>query len=147
MFLFLVQGVDNYGDGDTPIFGRQIAAFQGHHQRPWTITQREFCNNMHQVISGCTEALPAKQQHNAEWHDTVLACITQCFDLMFVAALPVTHHVGGSHPGLYCIVLAVMEHLFESHQQGVSSSCSCRFADPNAACSGFQDGRGCLLTS
>jgi hypothetical protein len=29
--------------------GKQIAAFQGHHQRPWTITQREFCNNVHQV--------------------------------------------------------------------------------------------------
>jgi hypothetical protein len=42
-------GVDNYGDGSTPVFGRQIAAFQGHHQRPWTITQREFCNNLHQV--------------------------------------------------------------------------------------------------
>ena len=26
--------------------GSQIAAFQGHHQRPWTITQREFCNNV-----------------------------------------------------------------------------------------------------
>lgn len=74
-------GVDNYGDKDTPLFGSQIAAFQGetlrplhahestvnlqcwhcyrlinhssltwlpaagHHQRPWTITQREFCNN------------------------------------------------------------------------------------------------------
>eukprot|EP00892_Ulva_mutabilis_P010348 jgi/Ulvmu1/7686/UM038_0118.1 len=38
-------GVDNYGDKDTPVFGGQIAAFQGHHQRPWTITQREFCNN------------------------------------------------------------------------------------------------------
>jgi ubiquitin-conjugating enzyme E2 variant len=43
-------GVDNYGDGQTPVFGRQIAAFQGHHQRPWTITQREFCNNLHQVF-------------------------------------------------------------------------------------------------
>lgn len=42
-------GVDNYGDGSTPVFGRQIAAFQGHHQRPWTITQREFANNLHQV--------------------------------------------------------------------------------------------------
>lgn len=42
--------VDNYGDGTTPVFGRQIAAFQGHHQRPWTITQREFCNNVHQVF-------------------------------------------------------------------------------------------------
>jgi ubiquitin-conjugating enzyme E2 variant len=43
--------VDNYGDGNTPLVGKQIAAFQGHHQRPWTITQREFCNNVHQV--GC----------------------------------------------------------------------------------------------
>lgn len=42
-------GVDNYGDGNTPIVGDQIAAFQGHHQRPWTITEREFCNNVHKV--------------------------------------------------------------------------------------------------
>ncbi len=41
--------VDNYGDGNTPIVGDQIAAFQGHHQRPWTITEREFCNNVHKV--------------------------------------------------------------------------------------------------
>jgi ubiquitin-conjugating enzyme E2 variant len=42
--------VDNYGDGSTPIVGDQIAAFQGHHQRPWTITEREFCNNLHKVF-------------------------------------------------------------------------------------------------
>ena len=42
-------GVDNYGDGSTPIFGSQIVGFQGHHQWPWVITQREFCNNMHKV--------------------------------------------------------------------------------------------------
>ena len=40
-------GVDNYGDASTPIFGSQIDAFQGHHQRPWTITKREFANNIH----------------------------------------------------------------------------------------------------
>ncbi|KAG7671734.1 putative Fatty acid desaturase 4, chloroplastic [Nannochloris sp. 'desiccata'] len=43
-------GVDNYGDGNTPVFGSQIAAFQGHHKRPWTITEREFCNNVHKVF-------------------------------------------------------------------------------------------------
>ncbi|KAK9806899.1 hypothetical protein WJX72_006755 [[Myrmecia] bisecta] len=43
-------GVDNYGSGATPIVGSQIAAFQGHHQRPWTITEREFCNNVHKVF-------------------------------------------------------------------------------------------------
>lgn len=29
----LCRGVDNYGDANTPVFGGQIAAFQGHHQR------------------------------------------------------------------------------------------------------------------
>jgi len=42
--------VDNYGDGTTPVLGRQIAAFQGHHLRPWTITEREFCNNVFLVF-------------------------------------------------------------------------------------------------
>eukprot|EP00798_Chlamydomonas_sp_ICE-L_P010508 gene10508-8475_t len=42
--------VDNYGSGKTPLVGAQIAAFQGHHQKPWTITQREFCNNVHLVF-------------------------------------------------------------------------------------------------
>ncbi|GAQ91277.1 fatty acid desaturase 4 [Klebsormidium nitens] len=40
-------GVDNYGDATTPIFGSQIDAFQGHHRRPWTITQRQFANNLY----------------------------------------------------------------------------------------------------
>ncbi|KAL5730840.1 palmitoyl-[glycerolipid] 3-(E)-desaturase [Ranunculus cassubicifolius] len=39
--------VDNYGDGSTPVFGSQIAAFQGHHKWPWTITRRQFANNIH----------------------------------------------------------------------------------------------------
>ena len=43
-------GVDNYGSGKTPVFGGQIAGFQGHHRRPWTITEREFCNNVHKVF-------------------------------------------------------------------------------------------------
>ena len=38
--------VDNYGDAKTPALGTIIDAFQGHHARPWTITQREFCNNL-----------------------------------------------------------------------------------------------------
>lgn len=41
--------VDNYGNGRTPIMGGIIAAFQGHHTAPWTITQREFCNNVHKL--------------------------------------------------------------------------------------------------
>ncbi|CAK9053481.1 unnamed protein product [Durusdinium trenchii] len=37
--------VDNYGSAQTPIVGSQIEAFQGHHEEPWTITYRDFCNN------------------------------------------------------------------------------------------------------
>ncbi|OWM63910.1 hypothetical protein CDL15_Pgr006172 [Punica granatum] len=40
-------GIDNYGDASTPFFGSQIEAFQGHHKWPWTITRREFANNLH----------------------------------------------------------------------------------------------------
>lgn len=46
---FYHWGVDNYGDATTPVFGAQIDAFQGHHQRPWTITKREFANNLHAI--------------------------------------------------------------------------------------------------
>jgi palmitoyl-[glycerolipid] 3-(E)-desaturase len=41
--------VDNYGSKDTPLFGFQIAAFQGHHSSPWTITNREFANNLYRL--------------------------------------------------------------------------------------------------
>ncbi|XP_024392231.1 fatty acid desaturase 4-like 1, chloroplastic [Physcomitrium patens] len=46
---FYHWGVDNYGNAKTPVFGSQIDAFQGHHQRPWTITKREFANNIHAI--------------------------------------------------------------------------------------------------
>merc|ERR1712113_304885 len=38
--------VDNYGSGKTPIFGNVIAAFQGHHRQPWSITVRGAANNL-----------------------------------------------------------------------------------------------------
>lgn len=41
--------VDNYGNGKTPIMGSIIAAFQGHHSAPWTITERAFCNNVYKL--------------------------------------------------------------------------------------------------
>lgn len=43
--------VDNYGNGKTPVMGSIIAAFQGHHSAPWTITQRGFCNNVHKLCT------------------------------------------------------------------------------------------------
>ncbi|URE42676.1 Kua-ubiquitin conjugating enzyme hybrid localization domain [Musa troglodytarum] len=39
--------IDNYGGPSTPVFGSQIEAFQGHHRWPWTITRRQFANNLH----------------------------------------------------------------------------------------------------
>lgn len=41
--------VDNYGDLRTPVMGEVIAAFQGHHDAPWTITYRPFENNVHKI--------------------------------------------------------------------------------------------------
>lgn len=41
--------IDNYGSASTPFFGAQIDAFQGHHRWPWTITKRQFANNLHSL--------------------------------------------------------------------------------------------------
>ncbi|KAI5066645.1 hypothetical protein GOP47_0019269, partial [Adiantum capillus-veneris] len=49
--------VDNYGDAHTPIFGPQIDAFQGHHKRPWTISKRQFANNIHALARPATFSL------------------------------------------------------------------------------------------
>ncbi|KAK4398508.1 Fatty acid desaturase 4, chloroplastic [Sesamum angolense] len=47
-------GIDNYGGAETPVFGGQIEAFQGHHKWPWTITRREFANNLHALARAVT---------------------------------------------------------------------------------------------
>ncbi|GAB4830029.1 Fatty acid desaturase 4, chloroplastic [Ancistrocladus abbreviatus] len=47
-------GIDNYGDASTPVFGAQIEAFQGHHKWPWTITRRQFANNLHALARAVT---------------------------------------------------------------------------------------------
>jgi len=41
--------VDNYGRLETPIVGTVCAAFQGHHDTPWTITFRSFANNVYKI--------------------------------------------------------------------------------------------------
>ncbi|KAK9072278.1 hypothetical protein SSX86_008711 [Deinandra increscens subsp. villosa] len=50
-------GIDNYGDASTPVFGTQIDAFQGHHKWPWTITKRQFANNLHALARVVTYAV------------------------------------------------------------------------------------------
>ncbi|GJN09429.1 hypothetical protein PR202_ga27435 [Eleusine coracana subsp. coracana] len=49
--------VDNYGDASTPVWGPQIAAFQGHHRYPSTITARDPCNNLHALARAAALAL------------------------------------------------------------------------------------------
>ncbi|CAD5329187.1 unnamed protein product [Arabidopsis thaliana] len=46
--------IDNYGDESTPVVGTQIEAFQGHHKWPWTITRRQFANNLHALAQVIT---------------------------------------------------------------------------------------------
>ena len=50
-------GVDNYGGKTTPVLGTVIDAFQGHHKWPWTITKRQFANNIHGI---CVPLLPVQ---------------------------------------------------------------------------------------
>lgn len=47
-------GIDNYGGAETPVFGAQIDAFQGHHRWPWVITRRHFANNLHALARAVT---------------------------------------------------------------------------------------------
>lgn len=47
-------GVDNYGDEATPVFGPVIDAFQGHHNHPWVIAEREVANNLGSVAKAAT---------------------------------------------------------------------------------------------
>lgn len=51
-------GADNYGSGKTPIFGGVIAAFQGHHDLPFTITHRPFFNNVHKIALAVLALMP-----------------------------------------------------------------------------------------
>ncbi|VVB11392.1 unnamed protein product [Arabis nemorensis] len=39
--------VDNYGDESTPLVGTHVEDSQDHHKSPWTITRRQFANNLH----------------------------------------------------------------------------------------------------
>lgn len=72
--------VDNYGGPSTPVFGSQIEAFQGHHRWPWTITRREFANNLHALARAVTfsvlpiEALLDGMEGGAAAHAFVGTC-------------------------------------------------------------------------
>lgn len=86
--------VDNYGSGATPIVGDQIAAFQGHHQRPWTITQREFANNLHKVFKPTMPFSAAYLAANSAFHFSPTAnCFIATF--VFMVAMSQQFHAWG----------------------------------------------------
>ncbi|XP_010429223.1 PREDICTED: fatty acid desaturase 4-like 2, chloroplastic [Camelina sativa] len=45
---------DNYGDSSTPLVGTHIEDSQDHHKWPWTITKRQFANNLYLLARGTT---------------------------------------------------------------------------------------------
>ncbi|CAA7025313.1 unnamed protein product [Microthlaspi erraticum] len=45
---------DNYGNESTPVVGIHIEDSKGHHKWPWTITRRQFANNLHFLARGVT---------------------------------------------------------------------------------------------
>ncbi|ESQ54568.1 hypothetical protein EUTSA_v10026787mg [Eutrema salsugineum] len=49
--------VDNYGEESMPLVGTQIKDSQDHHKWPWTITRRQFANNLHFLARGITLAV------------------------------------------------------------------------------------------
>ncbi|KAK8941302.1 hypothetical protein KSP39_PZI010197 [Platanthera zijinensis] len=68
---------DNYGSASTPFFGPQIAAFQGHHRRPSTITRRSFANNTHalaRAVALVAAPLDFAAGGNPSAHSFLAAC-------------------------------------------------------------------------
>ena len=59
--------VDNYGSLQTPIVGSVCAAFQGHHETPWTITFRSFANNVYKIAYGTIPVLALVSLCPQDW--------------------------------------------------------------------------------
>ena len=74
--------VDNYGNGRTPVMGSIIAAFQGHHSAPWTITYRGFCNNVWKLcIPFGIPTVGAISYLAGEEHPMGKDCLLMCYVL------------------------------------------------------------------
>lgn len=133
--------VDNYGNGRTPVMGTIIAAFQGHHSAPWTITERGFCNNVYKLcipfgiipmtvinfLSGpsttlffavfCVMEIMSQEQH--KWsHMTkkeVPAWVNWLQDMnISIPRVQHTMHHNGKFDGNYCIVSGVCNNVLDS---------------------------------
>ncbi|GAV68635.1 Kua-UEV1_localn domain-containing protein [Cephalotus follicularis] len=136
-------GIDNYGDPSTPIFGAQIEAFQGHHKWPWTITRRQFANNLHALarattfvvlpidlicndaivhafVSVCSGCIMFSQQYHAWAHGTKsrlppLVVALQDMGVLVSRSQHATHH-RPPYNNNYCIVSGVWNEFLDKHR-------------------------------
>lgn len=136
-------GIDNYGDENTPVFGSQIEAFQGHHKWPWTITRRQFANNLHAlaravtftvlpidlifndpVLHGfagvCSGCIMFSQQFHAWAHSTKsklhpLVVALQDAGVLVSRSMHGTHH-RPPYNNNYCIVSGVWNELLDTYK-------------------------------
>jgi len=133
--------VDNYGNDKTPLFGGVIAAFQGHHLFPWTITKREFCNNIHKVATptvpilgltllspaggsveiflGMFTALVVLSQQFHSWSHTRKSKLPAIVVTLQDAGVLISRKAHGAHhkvpfEGNYCIVSGMWNNLLDS---------------------------------
>ncbi|KAJ9153764.1 hypothetical protein P3X46_027172 [Hevea brasiliensis] len=136
-------GIDNFGDASTPIFGAQIEAFQGHHKWPWTITRRQFANNLHALaravtfcvlpidlafndptihafVSVCSGCIMFSQQFHAWAHGTKsklppLVVAMQDVGLLVSRAQHAAHH-RPPYNNNYCIVSGVWNEFLDQQK-------------------------------
>ena len=127
----------------TPIFGAQIDAFQGHHKWPWTITRRQFANNLHALaravtftvlpmdlasndpiflafVGVCAGCIMFSQQFHAWAHTTksrlpALVIALQDMGLLLSRSQHADHH-RSPYNNNYCIVSGVWNEFLDKQQ-------------------------------
>lgn len=86
--------LDNYGSARTPVFGKQIEGFQGHHTMPWTITHRETINNIAPV---CMATLPVTLFFLTPWVSNPLTLVWGLSTITFINLSQEIHKWSHSH--------------------------------------------------
>ncbi|KAI5641829.1 hypothetical protein M9H77_00377 [Catharanthus roseus] len=136
-------GIDNYGNAETPVFGAQIEAFQGHHKWPWTITRRQFANNLHALsraitftvlpidlicndpvllgfVGTCAGCIMFSQQFHAWSHSTKsklhpLVVALQDAGILVSRSMHAAHH-RAPYNNNYCIVSGIWNEFLDKHK-------------------------------
>ncbi|GJV94467.1 fatty acid desaturase 4, chloroplastic-like protein [Tanacetum coccineum] len=112
-------GIDNYGDASTPIVGSQIDAFQGHHKWPWTITKRQFANNLHALAREGYGSLVLPQFH--AWAHGTKSKLPPLVVALQDSGVLVSRSEHGAHHrppynNNYCIVSGVWNKLLDENK-------------------------------